>query len=216
MPDSPSSDPTNYPAPHNSAPAQAPDGATATTTNPAPGGASCAIGHSPVWGASRPRTCAPGVAQDSARQGADAGQHGAEGGPARKTSAVRPKKGRARARQKKQRPAVSVRLSTAERAEVQTAAERAEVSLAQFMATASLAKAQEVNRGAANLPDLRGAIRLILATRADLARIGNNINQVARAFNSGADPYGAQAAYAEFLQVAARLDAAAAALAERA
>jgi hypothetical protein len=84
------------------------------------------------------------------------------------------------------------------------------------MAQASLAAAADINRVAANLLDLRGTIRELMAARTDLARIGNNINQIAHAFNSGGDPVGAEAALADVRRAAARLEAAAQALAERA
>ncbi|WUH19530.1 MobC family plasmid mobilization relaxosome protein [Streptomyces sp. NBC_00448] len=84
------------------------------------------------------------------------------------------------------------------------------------MAQASLAAAHDINRVAANLLDLRGTIRELVAARTDLARIGNNINQIAHAFNSGADPIGAEAALTDVRRVAARLEAAAQTLADRA
>lgn len=180
-------------------------------------GASCAIGHSPVGGAPGTRSCAPGVAQESGRQGAAGAGCGAEDGPAPGTSATRARsQRRTRARQNKQRAAVSVRLSTTERASVKAAADHVGASLAKFMANASLAAAHDIDRVAANLLDLRGTIRELVAARTDLARIGNNVNQIARAFNSGADPIGAEAALADVRRAATRLEAAAQTLAERA
>ncbi|MFJ4407240.1 plasmid mobilization protein [Streptomyces sp. NPDC088910] len=199
--------------PHHKAPARP----GRIPTNPAPGGASCALGHSPVGEASCTRSCAPGVAQDTGRQGATEPGCGTEGGPAPRTSSphTRPQR-RTRTRQNKQRAAVSVRLSTNERAQVKAAADHTGASLAKFMAQASLAAAHDINRVAANLLDLRGTIRELLAARTDLARIGNNVNQITRTFNSGGDPVGAEAALADVRRAAARLEAAAQALAERA
>ena len=180
--------------------------------------ASCAFGHSPVGGAPYTRSCAPGVAQDPGRQGATGDGCGAEGGPTPRTSPAASARSqrRNRARQNKQRPAVSVRLSTSERASLKAAAEHVGASLAKFIAQAALTAAQDVNRVAANLLDLRGIVRELIAARTDLARIGNNINQIARAFNSGGDPAGAEAALADVRRAAARLEAAAQTLAERA
>ena len=179
--------------------------------------ASCAFGHSPVGGAPCTPSCAPGVAQDTGRQGATGDGCGAEGGPAPGTipASARPQR-RTRARQNKQRPAVSVRLSTSERAAVKVAADHVGASMAKFMANASLAAAQDINRVAANLLDLRGTVRELIAARTDLARVGNNVNQIARAFNSGGDSIGAEAALADVRRIAARLEAAAQQLAERA
>jgi uncharacterized protein (DUF1778 family) len=155
------------------------------------------------------------VAQDSGRQGATG--VGAEGGPNGKTSPTRARpQRRTRTRQNKQRAAVSVRLSTIERAKVKAAANHTGASLAKFMAQASLAAAQDINRVAANLLDLRGTVRELVAARTDLARIGNNINQIARTLNSGGDPVGVEAALADVRRTAARLEAAAQRLAERA
>lgn len=194
-----------------------PNGPETTTNNPASGGASCALGHSPVGGAPCTRSCAPGVAQDTGRQGATGAGCGPEGGPAPRAAPTRtgPPR-RTRTRQNKQRDAVSVRLSTTERTEVTAAADHTGASLAKFMAQSSLAAAADINRVAANLLDLRGTIRELMAARTDLARIGNNINQIAHAFNSGGDPVGAEAALADVRRAAARLEAAAHTLAERA
>ncbi|MFJ5613015.1 plasmid mobilization protein [Streptomyces sp. NPDC093221] len=157
------------------------------------------------------------MAQATGRQrAADAG-YGTEGGPAPRTSPSRTRtQRRTRTRQNKQRAAVSVRLSANERAQVKAAADHTGASLAKFMAQASLAAAHDINRVAANLLDLRGTIRELIAARTDLARIGNNINQITRTFNSGGDPIGAEAALADVRRAAARLEAAAQALAERA
>lgn len=186
-------------------------------TTPAPGGASCALGHSPVGGASCTRSCAPGVAPDTGRRGATDEGCGAEGGPAPRTSTTRTRpQRRTRTRQNKQRAAVSVRLSTTERAQVKAAADHTGSSLAKFMAQASLAAAHYINRVAANLLDLRGTIRELIAARTELARIGNNVNQIARALNAGGDPVGAEATLVAVHRAAARVEAAAQVLAERA
>ena len=197
--------------------AHSPSRPETTTKSPASSGASCAFGHSPVGGAPCTRSCAPGVAQDPGRQGAAGDGCGAEGGAAPRTSpaSARPQR-RTRTRQNKQRTAVSVRLSTTERASVKAAAEHTGASLAKFMANASLAAAHDINRVAANLLDLRGTIRELIAARTELARIGNNVNQIARAFNSGADPIGAEAALVDLRRAAARVEAAAQRLADRA
>ncbi|WP_443054288.1 MobC family plasmid mobilization relaxosome protein [Streptomyces sp. IBSBF 2435] len=188
-----------------------------TTESLATNEASCAFGHSPVGGAPCTRSCAPGVTQDPGRQGATGTGCGAEGGPASRTVPTRtgPQR-RTRTRQNKQRDAVSVRLSTTERTRVKAAADHTGASLAKFMAQASLAAAHDINRVAANLLDLRGTIRELIGARTDLARIGNNINQIARAINSGGGPIGAEAALADVRRVAGRLETAAQTLADRA
>ena len=197
--------------------AHSPKGPETTTKSPASGGASCALGHSPVGGAPCTRPCTPGVAQDPGRQGATGAGYGPEGGHAPRAAPTRTRpQRRTRTRQNKQRTAVSVRLSSTERTQVKAAADHTGASLAKFMAQASLAAAHDINRVAANLLDLRGTIRELIAARSDLARIGNNINQIARAINSGGDPIGAEAALADVRRVAGRLETAAQTLAERA
>jgi hypothetical protein len=99
---------------------------------------------------------------------------------------------------------------------VKAAADHTGSSLAKFMAQASLAAAHDINRVAANLLDLRGTIRELIAARTELARIGNNVNQIARALNAGGDPVGAEAALVAVHRAAARVEAAAQVLAERA
>lgn len=197
-------------------PAHSPNAVKAITTATS-GGASCALGHSPVGGVSQSRSCAPGVAQEPGCQGAAGAGSGAEGGPGPRTipTSTRSQR-RTRTRQNKQRTAVSVRLSPTERAQLTAAADHVGASLAKFIAQSSLAAAQDINRIAANLLDLRGTVRELIAARTDLARIGNNINQIAHAFNSGGDPVGAEAALADVRRVAARLEAAAQTLSDRA
>jgi hypothetical protein len=99
---------------------------------------------------------------------------------------------------------------------VKAAADHTGASLAKFMAQASLAAAHDINRVAANLLDLRGTIRELVATRTELARIGNNVNQIARALNAGGDPVGVEATLVAVRRAAARAEAAAQVLAERA
>ncbi|MGW5352501.1 plasmid mobilization protein [Streptomyces sp. NPDC004031] len=187
-----------------------------STERPASGGASCALGHSPVGGASRAAASAPGVAQDTGRRGATDAERGPEGSPTPRTSPPRtsPQR-RTRTRQNKQRAAVSVRLSATERALLKAAADHTGASLAKFMAQAALAAAHDVNRVAANLLDLRGTIRELVAARTDLARVGNNVNQIARTVNAGGDPIGAEATLLAVRHAADRLEAAAQALTER-
>ncbi|MEC3995892.1 MobC family plasmid mobilization relaxosome protein [Actinacidiphila sp. DG2A-62] len=157
------------------------------------------------------------MAQDTGRPGATGAGCGPEGGPAPRAAPTRTRpQRRTRTRQNKQRAAVSVRLSTTERTHLKAAADHTGASLAKFMAQASLAAAHDINHVAANLLDLRGTIRELVAARTDLARIGNNVNQIARAVNSGGDPIGAEAALADVRRVAARLETAAQTLAERA
>ncbi|MFE7577640.1 plasmid mobilization relaxosome protein MobC [Streptomyces sp. NPDC057521] len=81
----------------------------------------------------------------------------------------------------------TTRLSDTEHAEIATAAKLRNVTVARFLAAASLAAA----RGSTVLHTnerLDAAIDELAALRTALARIGNNINQIAYVLNSGGHP----------------------------
>ena len=79
-----------------------------------------------------------------------------------------------------------MRLGDAEHALLRRAAERSGLTVSGYAATSSLAAA--AGRPA---PDDRQTERLmaeLMATRAQLRRYGNNVNQIARTLNAGAEP----------------------------
>ncbi|MFH9734384.1 MobC family plasmid mobilization relaxosome protein [Streptomyces sp. NPDC017260] len=81
----------------------------------------------------------------------------------------------------------TTRLSDTEKAEIVTAAAQRGVTVARFLATASLTAAR--GRAAVHSHDqLDTAIDELAALRTGLARIGNNINQIAYVLNSGGHP----------------------------
>ncbi|MEU7179497.1 MULTISPECIES: plasmid mobilization protein [Streptomyces] len=81
----------------------------------------------------------------------------------------------------------TTRLSDAEKAEITDAATQRGVTVARFLATAGLSAAR--GRAAVHSNDqLDTAIDELAALRTALARIGNNINQIAFVLNSGGHP----------------------------
>ncbi|MFE4664581.1 plasmid mobilization relaxosome protein MobC [Streptomyces sp. NPDC056716] len=70
------------------------------------------------------------------------------------------------------------------------AAAACRMSVASFLAHAALRAARDLDRTAAEIADERAMAHELFALRRHLGQIGNNLNQVARATNSGADvPY---------------------------
>lgn len=158
-------------------------------TTAAPDGASWRSGHSPAGGAPEPDP-APGVAGSVRRQGAPDGKAATEGGsqPGKAGRKRRTKiKGKARPRDKKQRPAQSVRLSDQEHAIIQAGADAVGMSLAGFLAYSALAAARDQSRTAATIATERDVLTELFAMRRQLGWAGSNLNQVAKALNSGAD-----------------------------
>ncbi|MGA4866845.1 plasmid mobilization protein [Streptomyces lavendulocolor] len=154
-------------------------------TDPAPGGASWRFGHSPVGGASEPAP-APGVAGALPRQGAREGGAATGGGP----QPVRHRRGKPRVRARTQRRAHSVRLSDAEHATVAAGAEAVGMSIAGFLAHSGLAAARDLDRTAAAIATRQDALTALFALRRQLGHANNNLNQAARALNSGTYPDG--------------------------
>lgn len=186
---------------------------------PAPGGASWARGNS--LGVS-PRGCpAPRVAEQAWHQGAPGSPRAAEGGSTRRESTSAPaprrdadataKSPRARIRKRKprQRDRVrSVRLSPEELALIQRAAAAAGMKVAGFIAAAAVSASAFTTRDAATaaLIDHRAAVREVVAARNELNRVGNNVNQIAKALNSGSETVSAETALAAVTRIAARLE----------
>lgn len=161
------------------------------TTSAPDSTASCRSGHSPAGGAPEPDP-APGVAGPVRRQGAPDEKAATEGGPQpgkahRKRRTKTKGKGKARPRDKKQRPAQSVRLNDEEHALTQAGADAVGMSLAGFLAHSALAAARDQSRTAATIATERDVLTELFAARRQLGWAGSNLNQVAKALNSGGD-----------------------------
>ncbi|MGW4492323.1 MobC family plasmid mobilization relaxosome protein [Streptomyces sp. NPDC004376] len=171
----------------------------------APGGASCRLRRSygPSYalapapegggGPAGPRARAHEDQPDNRRQGApvtggeaDRDDHNEQPSPS--TPAFPDRKPRRRSRNPSERTRkTTTRLSDAEQAEIVAAAAQRGVTVARFLAAAGLAAA----RGSTVLhtnEQLDTAIDELAALRTALARIGNNINQIAYVHNAGGQP----------------------------
>ncbi|MFF2927612.1 plasmid mobilization relaxosome protein MobC [Streptomyces celluloflavus] len=121
-------------------------------------------------------------------QGVPDGEAAAEGGPQPDKAHGKAKpRARARLRDKKQRPALSVRLNDRERAIIQKGADTSGMSMAGFLAHSALAAARDQSRTAATIADQRDVITELFAARRQLSYAGNNLNQVAKILNSGGE-----------------------------
>lgn len=155
--------------------------------NSASGGARWRFGHSPEGGVSEPEP-APGVAGTDRHQGAPDGKAATGGGSQPGTTPRRGRaRGKSRPRDKKQRPACSVRLNTAERALMQAGADRVGMSLAGFLAYSGMAMARDQSRTAAAIATERDVLTELFAMRRQLGWAGSNLNQAVKALNSGGD-----------------------------
>ncbi|MFJ7592289.1 MobC family plasmid mobilization relaxosome protein [Streptomyces sp. NPDC097617] len=179
------------------------------TTN-ATTAASYTFGYSTVGGASK------GALR---HQGTPEGEAAAEGGPQPEQELILPASSkplprvRRRHRNRTQRTFVrTVRLSEAELALITAGARACDMTLAGFLAHCALTASRDLNRTAAEVAGDREVIVELFAARRGLGRIGNNLNQVAKAMNSGAEATESRAVLEGVRRTAARLDAAVARL----
>ncbi|MEU8687700.1 plasmid mobilization relaxosome protein MobC [Streptomyces sp. NPDC048665] len=103
----------------------------------------------------------------------------------------------------------SVRLTRDELDIVKRAAEAVGLKAAGFIADAAVAVAQAQVGSKAWLLDQRGRVEELMSASAQLARAGNNLNQVARILNSGGRAEYADDAVTRVLRAAAKVEAAA-------
>ncbi|WP_432180536.1 plasmid mobilization relaxosome protein MobC [Streptomyces sp. NBC_00063] len=109
----------------------------------------------------------------------------------------------------------SVRLTRDELDLVHRAAESVGLKAAGFLADAAVAVAQAQGGSKTWLLDQRGRVEEMMAASTQLARVGNNLNQVARIINSGGHVDYVDEAVARVLRAASRIEAAAIKLARR-
>ena len=81
----------------------------------------------------------------------------------------------------------SVRLSVPELTAIRAAAAACEMTIAGFIAHAAVAAARDTNAAPARVAGQREQVTELFAARRPLRQVGNNLNQIARALNSGAE-----------------------------
>ncbi|MEU1906565.1 plasmid mobilization protein [Streptomyces hygroscopicus] len=119
---------------------------------------------------------------------------------------------RRRAYQPKHREdVIAVRFTANEKNEITAAAARRRVYPSGFLATAGLAAARGSTNPLETNDQLDASIDELAALRAQISRVGNNINQIAYVYNSGGHPRPGQLDHAleTLVRTLAQVDAAA-------
>ncbi|POX43385.1 plasmid mobilization relaxosome protein MobC [Streptomyces sp. Ru73] len=171
-------------------------------------------------GVSQGHATASGEAGEARHQGAPELEAATEGGSqpeeGKTPHAVVETRMRPRLRQSQQRDRVrSVRLTADELADVQRAASTMGLRVAGFLADAAVAVARAQEGPTSWLMTQRTVVEELMKASAHLARVGNNLNQVARVLNSGGDAAYAEDAVARVRRAAARVETAATEIAKR-
>ncbi|MBT2451055.1 mobilization protein [Streptomyces sp. ISL-43] len=106
----------------------------------------------------------------------------------------------------------NTRLNEEEFTLIKSAAARCRLSVAGFLARAALAAARDLDRTSAKIADEREVITALFESRRRLGWAGNNLNQVSKVLNSGADVPQLDAAVAAVQRAAETVHVAAAQL----
>lgn len=101
---------------------------------------------------------------------------------------------------------IASRFNDSEKQSLLDAASASAMTVSGFLAHASLAAARDLSRTAAAVAGEREMLNELFALRRHLGQIGNNVNQVAKALNSGADAPHAEAVLASVRRAAERVD----------
>jgi hypothetical protein len=101
---------------------------------------------------------------------------------------------------------IASRFNDAEKQALIDAAATCAMTPSGFLAHAALSAARDLTRTAAQVADEREVITELFALRRHLAHIGNNVNQVAKAVNSGAEAHHAEAVLDAVHRAARRVD----------
>lgn len=183
--------------------------------------ASCCESSTPV-GSTTLASPAPGVARADRHQGAPIRPDATEGGPhpketthpchnphcAHSTPTQPPARNRLRkTSSSKRKHLIASRFNDAEKEDLLAAAAACSLTPSGFLAHAALSAARDLTRTAAEVACEREIIAELFALRRHLGHIGNNLNQVAKATNSGADVPHAKAVLDAVHRAARRVDA---------
>ncbi|MFF7095413.1 plasmid mobilization relaxosome protein MobC [Streptomyces rubradiris] len=102
----------------------------------------------------------------------------------------------------------SVRLNDDEKTQLAAAARATRTSLPAFLARSGLAAAQDLDNTAAAIAGHRELVTELFAARRHLGQVGNNLNQIARALNTGAHPADLDTVVAAIQRAVSRVQAA--------
>lgn len=195
-----------------------------TDINSTSGGASYRVSIAAV-GSNAHASPAPGAAGADRRQGAPASPDGAEGGPhpeqqekhachrsSCQHASAAPLKPRVKQRERlrdddKRMHQPSCRMNDREYRLLADGATACGMSIAAFLARAGLNAARDLDRTAAEVAGEREIVSELFGLRRHLGQIGNNLNQVATAANSGADVLHATGVLDAVERAARRVDA---------
>lgn len=191
-------------------------------SNLAPGGASWCRSIAP-GGSNAPACPAPTAVRADRHRGAPIIQDATEGGshPEREeprachstdcthAASSKPRvQQRERLRDEKKRVRQpSCRMNDDEYQLLVRAAAECRMSMAGFLARSALNAARDLNRTTADIAGKKEMLQELFMLRRRLGQIGNNLNQVARALNSGAEAPQAEAVLAAVQRAATRVDA---------
>ncbi|MFC7841645.1 plasmid mobilization protein [Streptomyces sp. NPDC057382] len=166
-------------------------------TTPEPDPDSNSVSRRASWGGSvASAEPAPSGAGEDLHRGAQVLQAstGGESKPGQEEKQTEPRRQRTpRARQrprqspeKKRLHQPNTRFNDDEFALIKSAAAQCNLSVAGFLARSALAAARDLNRTSAEIADEREVITALFDTRRRLGWAGSNLNQAAKALNSGA------------------------------
>ncbi|MFD8159632.1 plasmid mobilization relaxosome protein MobC [Streptomyces malaysiensis] len=102
----------------------------------------------------------------------------------------------------------SVRLNDDEKTLLSAAAIATRTSLPAFLARSGLAAAHDLDNTAAAIAGHRELVAEMFAARRHLGQVGNNLNQIVRAINSGGQPAEIDAVVAAVQRAVTRVQAA--------
>ncbi|WP_374206911.1 plasmid mobilization protein [Streptomyces noursei] len=150
---------------------------------------------SPLGKAARPSP-APGVAGADQHRGAQVRQAATEGGsqpggtntPSSLRAAPATRKRSPLTRERKRSRMCNVRLSENEWQRLHAAAHITHTSLPAYLVRSGLAAAEDAQNTAAAVASRRELVAELFTARRHLGQVGRNLNQVAKALNSGAWP----------------------------
>lgn len=196
---------------------------TGTAPEPAPnsnsvsGRASYRPRHSSPPGKRALAKPAPGVARADQHRGVLVRETATEGGsqPEETPSLRKPRAAKKTSRKRSPKPpshkrdyVCSVRLNGDEKTLLCAAATATRTSLPGFLARSGLAAAHDLDSTAAAIAGHRELIAELFAARRHLGQVGNNLNQIARAINSGGQPAEIDAVVAAVQRAVTRVQAA--------